>query len=207
MISRSKFRNKLFLYYSFIFVLFALIIVAYLYHREKKFRTETLNDELFNITKITNNFIARNNIFLIGNFRLLDSLMRIMPKEELRLTVIDITGKILYDSSVRDWSEMGNHKNRPEILQSTYSDYGAAIRSSATTGIDYYYYARFYNTYYIRAAVIYNINLINFLVAEKIFFPMILLSFILFWIILLFRNKQVCEISYDAQGLCHKGQP
>jgi len=193
MISRSKFRNKLFLYYSLVFILFTLIIVAYLYHREKKFRTETLNDELYNITKISNNFISLYNIYPDGNYRLLDSLMRIMPQEELRLTVIDIDGEVLYDSSVSDWSDMENHKDRPEVLQSTYSDFGTNIRRSETTGIDYYYYSRFYNYYYIRAAVIYNINIINFLVAEKIFVPMILVSFILFWIILLFVTNRFAK--------------
>jgi two-component system OmpR family sensor kinase/two-component system phosphate regulon sensor histidine kinase PhoR len=190
MIERSRFRNNLFLYYSGIFLLFTLIIVAYLYQREKKYRIETLNDELYNITRTVNNFISANKIYENGSFRIIDSLVRILPQEELRITVIDIDGKVLYDSSVKDWSMMANHKNRPEVMESTYSDFGSIIRRSNTTGVDYYYYSRFYNRYYIRAAVIYDINIVNFLVAAKMFLVVILFSFILIWgLLLLVTNR------------------
>lgn len=193
MISRSRFRNKLFIYYSVVFMMFTLLIVGYMYSREKKFRTETLNDELFNITRITNNFITVNNIYTSGNFRLIDSLMRIMPQKELRVTVVDNTGKVLYDSSVPDWSAMANHRDRPEIMQSTFSEFGTTIRKSTTTGIPYYYYSRFYNRFYIRAALIYDINIVNFLIADKMFIPVIVLCFIIFWIILLLVTNRFAE--------------
>jgi signal transduction histidine kinase len=164
-----------------------------MYSREKKFRTETLDDELYNITKITNNYILINKIYPSGNYQLIDSLMRIMPQEELRVTVVDNDGKVLYDSSVRDWSNMANHRERPEIMQSTFSEFGTAIRKSSTTGIPYYYYSRFYNRYYIRAALIYDINIVNFMIADKMFVPVILLAFVLFWIILLLVTNKFAE--------------
>ncbi|HEX2922311.1 MAG TPA: HAMP domain-containing sensor histidine kinase [Bacteroidales bacterium] len=185
MISKGRFRNKLFLYYSSVFILFTLLIVGYMYSREKKFRTETLNDELFNITKIVNNYINENKIFPAGNIRMIDSLIRILPQNELRITIIDNSGNVFYDSSVPDWSTMENHKERPEIMQSTFSEFGAAVRNSATTGIPYYYYSRFYNKYYIRVALIYDINISSFLIADKMFIPVIFISFVLFWVILL----------------------
>jgi two-component system OmpR family sensor kinase/two-component system phosphate regulon sensor histidine kinase PhoR len=164
-----------------------------MYSREKKFRTETLNDELYSITKIISNYISVNNIYPEGNYRYIDSLMRIMPQDDLRVTAVDNNGEVLYDSSVPDWSEMGNHRDRPEILQSTFSDFGTAIRKSNTTGIPYYYYSRFYNRYYIRAALVYDINIVNFLIADKMFIPVILISFVLFWVILLFITNKFAE--------------
>ncbi len=193
MIARSRFRNKLFIYYFSIFILFTLVIISYLYHREKNYRIETLNDELYNVTRITNNYLIANNVFERGDYHIVDSLVKILPQDELRITIIGTTGIVLYDSYVKDWITMANHKNRPEVMQSTYSDFGTIVRKSVTTGEYYYYYSKSYNKYYIRAAVIYNINVKNFLSTEKMFILVILFSFILIWIVLIMVTNKFSE--------------
>jgi two-component system, OmpR family, phosphate regulon sensor histidine kinase PhoR len=185
MIVRNKFRNKLFIYYSSVFVLFTLLMVTYLYTREKDFRISTLNDELDNITKVIDKYIKANSIYEKGNWIQTDSIVRLLPQENLRITIVSPSGDVLYDSYVRNWKSMENHKNRPEISESLYSDFGKTIRRSDSTNEEYYYYSKYYNRYYIRAAVVYDIKVVNFLTAKKYFLFVITLLFVGVWLVLL----------------------
>jgi two-component system, OmpR family, phosphate regulon sensor histidine kinase PhoR len=193
MVLRNSFRNKLFLYYSAIFLIFTLLILAYLFKREKTYRIDTLNDELYNITRISDNYIQSNSIYINKNYLLLDSLFKLLPQPNLRLSIVDPDGNIMYDSFVRDWKSMENHKNRPEIHKSLNSDFGTAIRNSETTGQEYYYYSKFYKKYFIRAAVVYDVRMIHFLSAKKLFLIIIFMAFIGIWSVMLVITNRFSE--------------
>lgn len=191
--SRNKFRNNLLSFYSAIFFTVAILITAYLFNREKHYRIATLNDELYNITRITDNFILVNSVYESGNYRILDSLTLLLPHPNLRITIIDTSGNVLYDSFVPDYRAMENHKSRPEIIEALKSEFGTAIRESGTTGQKFYYYARFFNRYFIRAALVYDMNIALFLKANLNFLIVILGSFVLIGAILLIVTNKFGE--------------
>ena len=178
MFPRNRFRNNLFFFYLAVFIIVAVLILVYLYTREKEYRIGSLNDELDNITAITDNYIKINSFHKTQEYLKIDSLVRLMPHPNLRVTVVDTSGLVLYDSSVHDWSTMENHKTRPEITEAKRSGYGTSIRKSGTTGKEYYYYAKHFKQYFIRAAVIYDINVANFLKAKLLFLVIIIICFI-----------------------------
>ena len=181
MISKLSYKNKLFLYFFIVFVVFIVAVTMFQYRREKEYRIKELESKLNTYTELVNSYIIQNNIYENDNFHLLDSLTRFIPDRNIRITVIKYDGNVLYDSFVRDYFKMENHINRPEVQMAMHGEYGHKIRRSATTKKEYYYYARFFNRYFIRTAIIYNINVKDFLKAESLFLFFIIVLFFIIW--------------------------
>ena len=70
-----------------------------------------------------------------------------MPSN-LRLTIVDHDGKVLYDNSLDKEQEIENHLQRPEIQTALIQKTGTAIRLSKSTGVEYYYFAKDYMNYF-----------------------------------------------------------
>ncbi len=187
----KSYKRKLFLYYFSIFLLFTALILAFQYHREKAIRIDALDARLNDISELVDNYIRVNTLDETGNFRLIDSIFNLIPVPDLRLTVIAIDGKVLYDSSVEDWSSMENHLDRPEVGKSLFSPYGTAVRHSESTGRDYYYFSRYFNTFYVRVAEEYNINIKGFLKREQGFLLFMAVLFAGIWALLAAVTKRM----------------
>jgi len=178
---KLSFRQRLILSYSAMFLLFALLVLIFQYNREKDFKKEQLENTLDNISEITHKYIERNSLVYNGNLRMIDSLMAIIPAQNIRVTVISPRGIVLYDSEVEDLSTMENHLERPEVIESVAAGSGSDIRESATTGHSYYYYSKYYSDYFVRTAALYDLKIKDLLHIEKLFlFYLILLSGVAF---------------------------
>ncbi len=191
--TKNRFRNNLLFFYTAIFVVVAVLIITYFYKKEKEYRISTINDELYNITRIVDNYLDINYIHKTGNYRNTDSLMRLLPHPNLRLSIIDTSGIVLYDSFVNDFENMENHRTRPEIIESSKEDFGTAIRKSGTTGKEYYYYSKLYTPFYIRAALVYDVTVADFLKGNLRFLFIILFSFIIIGVVILIVTNRFGE--------------
>ncbi|MCD4773688.1 MAG: two-component sensor histidine kinase, partial [Bacteroidales bacterium] len=193
MLNKLSLRKKLFIYFSIVFAAFTILVLVFQYEREKDFRKKQLENTLDNITELTHKYIKSNKLAETGNFNLLDSIKTIIPRLNIRITVISPEGIVLYDSEISDYEEMENHLHRSEVQASIAADFGANIRKSETTGNSYYYYAKFYSDYYVRTAALYNIEIKDFMQINKLFIIYLIFLFILILIILLFITKRLGE--------------
>lgn len=179
-----SFRSRLFLYYFSIFFLFAVAILIFQYNREKKIRIDALNSRLSDMSELVNNYIKASSLTETGDYKLIDSIFNLIPLPDLRITLIAADGTVLYDSSVENWGALENHLEREEVQRSLGANYGTSVRRSESTGKDYYYLSKRFDTYFIRLAEEYNINIKEFLKLDYLFFIFLALLFIIVWILL-----------------------
>lgn len=151
------------------------IICYFQYQREKEFRTEQLDQQLTTYNFTIHKFLEEKK----PSWDVLEDYVRLFPDTSLRVTVIDSTGIVLFDSSVKKGTQLSNHNDRPEIIMArTYKD-GKAIRHSFSTGIDYYYLAHRFQNGYVRSALPYNVSLASMLKANMLFLNFMALLFLL----------------------------
>ncbi len=185
-----EYRKRIFIYLSAIFIVFTIFVLLFQYKREREFKRDQIEVSLNNIAELTYNYIERKGLKKEGNLGSLDSLYLYIPNENIRLTVLDKSGKVLYDSEVKDVIKMENHLHRPEIQKALKDGIGANIRESATTGYEYYYYAKEYTDLFVRTAAHYDVEVKDFLGVEKLFlFYLITLFLVTWWFISLITKN------------------
>lgn len=190
---RRSYQQRIFIYFFAVFTVFTVLTLAFQFNREKEFRKEQLETELNTISEITLKFIERYELFYYKDFSRLDTIKQLVPDKNLRITVANRKGNILYDSFVADYQNMENHLTRPEFQKALHSGQGGNIRHSSTTGQDFYYFARYIDDYFIRCAVVYDVKVQNFLQTERVFIFFILALFIITGIILYFVTKRLAD--------------
>ena len=204
MIIQRTFRSRIFINFFVVFSIFTLAVLTYQYDREKSYRTGQLENSLDQLSEVTHRYIVHQKVFESGDFGLLDTLKSLLPIDSTRLTIVDRSGKVLYDSFVGDVQQMENHLLRPEVQKALYSREGSSIRLSATTDQKFYYYAKNYNRYFVRTAALYNVDVIRFLKTERIFLFFVASLFILMWILLHFTTRRLNEFIVNLKDFALK---
>ena len=175
---RFSFRQRLFLYFTILFSVFTIGIAIFERYRKSALKTELLEEKLDLYTHI----ISTTTSKLPTKF--VDEIAKIQPflPPNLRITIIDLNGHVLYDNILDSHLNLENHIQRREIIQASKNQSGSDIRISASNDLPYLYYAKKYANTYIRVALPYNIQLKHFLQADNLFlyFLIFLLTLSLF---------------------------
>ncbi|MDR2968221.1 MAG: HAMP domain-containing histidine kinase [Tannerellaceae bacterium] len=170
---KLSYKQRLFLYFSIIFAVFTGGVVAFEQSREKRFKTEALEEKLDAYAEIVNAALPGSD----GNYQRLDSLIRVFP-QNMRLSLIDLQGNVLFDNSITDLSTLENHALRPEIIRASESGTGTNIRTSSSNNREYLYYAGKFGNRYIRVALPYDIQTQRFLKPDNAFMYFIIALFV-----------------------------
>lgn len=159
--SRLTYHRRLFLWllaYSFLLV---GCFIGFQYNREKQFKIEELNNRLQLINLHILDDIAK------GGDASEVSISQPHPFEELRVSVIDRTGRVVYDNSPGSIPD-SNHLEREEIAEALKHGSGYAVRRhSESTGNTYFYSATLgKDGNIVRTAVPYSLTLSELLKAD-----------------------------------------
>lgn len=117
---------------------------------------------------------------------------KFLPKmEKPRITIIDRTGDVIYDSSGKQL--INNHLNRHEVMEAILKGNGYTIsRRSETDKQEYFYSANYFDDegYVIRSSLPYDVNLLNVLSADsRYLWAIAILSLILIFVFYKYTNK------------------
>jgi signal transduction histidine kinase len=169
---KTGYKQKLFLYIALVFTVFTAGIIFIEQSRERQHKTEALEEKLDVFADIVHEELKRYP----GQWHGIDTLIALFP-ENIRLTLIDRQGNVLYDNAIKDPAQMENHARRPEITGAREKGKGQDIRVSSSNETEYLYFARQFSNHYIRVALPYDIQVRHFLKPDNLFLYYIIALF------------------------------
>lgn len=175
---RIPFNLRLFWSVFLIFLGFTACFILFQYQRETEYAQEKLNSvlsnynyQLYQRTHPTTYIDSQVNQFI-----------KEIPQQDLRITIIDPSGRVVYDNSGIDTFD--NHINRSEVVLALQHKEGFAIRSSGSTGKRYFYSASHIGDYIYRSALPYDVYVKDILNINKDFLYFIGFMLVFFFIVL-----------------------
>lgn len=162
------FSQRLFLSVIFLFLGYAVCFMLFQYKREKAYKIELLNTQLQNYNNQLCDFLADHYGV---NSDSMQSYVTTHMMPNLRVTLIEPSGKVVYDNTNANWKSFANHSSRKEVQDALMygSGYSISRQSESIQGEEYFYSARYYPPYriIIRSALPYNLSLAEHLQADS----------------------------------------
>jgi len=166
---KLNYKHRLFVWFGVIFLVFAVGVAVVEQSRSKAYKTESLEERLDAYAGVIAQTLARGYPP--------DSLAEVLPAN-LRVTLINPQGVVVYDNAIDDISRLENHAHRPEVVAARSKGSGSNIRTSASNGHAYLYYAKLSGDRFIRVALPYDVHVKHFLRADNGFLYFIIALFL-----------------------------
>jgi signal transduction histidine kinase len=151
-----------------IFLVFAVFFITFQQMREKEYKIETLNFKLQSYNSQLCEAMLRSG----NDEKTINDFLSTHLLQNVRVTMTDTLGRVLYDNKRKDYAHIRNHKKRKEIREALRVGTGYDIsRNSESVGGDFFYSATYFpdEGIVIRSALPYDNNLANSLKADQHF--------------------------------------
>lgn len=157
---KLSFHKRLFL--QLIAFSWAIVIcfIVFQYIREKDYKSEYLNAQLQQYNRHLITTVEEGNSYeeYMASYE--------KPFENLRITLITLSGAVVYDNTI-SIDALGNHSNRPEIIEAMKKGFGYHIgRQSSSDGKEYFYSATKGERIIVRTAIPYSNTLHDLLATD-----------------------------------------
>ncbi|MDD2204874.1 MAG: HAMP domain-containing sensor histidine kinase [Bacteroidales bacterium] len=181
-----KYRRKLYTYFFITFVIFLMISVFVQTNKEKRYQTNTQKEKLDAYANIVENYLLIDTDTA--------AVLNLLP-ENIRLTIIDEYGNLLFDNVVADKATVSDHTSRPEIIAARATGKGSAIRLSESTNVNYLYLAiKTPDNSYIRVSLPYKIKLSDTFKTDSVLMYAALLLFLIAILMLLYTSDKFGKV-------------
>ena len=121
-----SFSRQLFLSVIVLFLTFVICFMAFQYRREKDYKAELLNTQLQDYNDDLKDYLVLQDTLHVD---LLNEYVQAHKLEHLRVTLIDPTGKVLYDNTKPETGSFKNHLDRKEIQQALYCPFKEVLKA------------------------------------------------------------------------------
>lgn len=188
--------------FSLIIALFTAGIIYFEQQQVRKERTGSLQRMLDNDALLIARYLKKNHsLYEVDTTRLNELLQYMQP--ELRLTLIDHKGEVLYDNRL-EADRMENHLLRPEVQESIAKGNGSDIRRSTSNKLEYLYHVRHEENLFVRVALPYDVELRSFIHSGNSFAYYILLFFIVSVLMMIYFSDRFSRSIRELRAFSQK---
>ncbi|MGN1232523.1 MAG: ATP-binding protein [Candidatus Cryptobacteroides sp.] len=188
----SALGRRLMVTVTLLFILFAGFFIVFQYSRERSYKIDLIDTKLQGLN---------NDIHILACHQDTAGYREIAEREDIRVTILDTTGQVLYDNMAKPGAKLPDHSERDEIRQASLTGHGFSLkRESQTLGGLWLYSATSYpeDGIIVRTSHRYDVNLSKMLVSDKGFlWTAILLSVALLFIF----YRHIRHISLNINNL------
>ena len=162
-----------------------LCFIGFQYLREKEYKSEFLNAQL--------QLYNRNLLVAVEEGEPYEEYIAShdMPFDELRISIITLTGAVIYDNTI-PLDSLDNHRGRPEVASALANGVGYNIsRQSASDGLEYFYSATRGERVVVRTAIPYSNTLHDLLDADWSFLIVMISIMLVMSVVAYFTTRKL----------------